>query len=305
MLLFLLLPMSLFLNFFACDANLPVDERTSFTFVEGYEFPYVFKSPDTSFVLSEELNEISGLSQCGVDSLLVCVQDEAGILYFISKRSGAIVREVEFYKKGDFEGVEVVGNTIFAIKSKGDVFEIKDWEKPQQQLTVYDTRLNKLANVEGLGYDSSSGKLLLACKGKMEKDSSFSRAVYGFDLATKKLDSLPVFMVDLNLLHSYIDGDLPVKYLEKISEKFDPKKGFIFGPSGIAIHPVSKNVYLLSSVGKMLIVLSPTGKIIHIEKFNKKIHLQPEGICFDRDGTLWISNEAKKAKPLLVRFSMN
>jgi DNA-binding beta-propeller fold protein YncE len=31
-----------------------------------------------------------------------------------------------------------------------------------------------------------------------------------------------------------------------------------------------------------------------LEKLNKKIHSQPEGIVFGKDGTLYISNEGKK-----------
>jgi DNA-binding beta-propeller fold protein YncE len=41
-------------------------------------------------------------------------------------------------------------------------------------------------------------------------------------------------------------------------------------------------------------ILNSTGEIIGLEKLNKKIHSQPEGIVFGKDGTLYISNEGKK-----------
>ena len=155
-----------------------------------------------------------------------------------------------------------------------------------------------------MGYDQKNHRLLLAAKGKMAKDPTFSRSVYGFDLNTGELSKEPIFTIDLEQVQSYLNSDEPVKYLEKISEKLDPAQGgFTFGTSGIAVHPITGNYYLISSVGKMMMVLSPKGEIIHIEKFKKKIHPQPEGICFERDGTMWVSNEGKNGSPRLVRYS--
>jgi len=49
-------------------------------------------------------------------------------------------------------------------------------------------------------------------------------------------------------------------------------------------------------------IVSPKGEIIHIEKFKKKMHPQPEGICFEKDGTMWVSNEGKDGAPTLLRY---
>ena len=54
---------------------------------------------------------------------------------------------------------------------------------------------------------------------------------------------------------------------------------------------------MTSSKGKLIMVLSESGKILHIEKLNKKLIPQPEGLCFDKDGTLWLSSEKKKESP--------
>ncbi|NJL73804.1 MAG: hypothetical protein HC892_00975 [Saprospiraceae bacterium] len=60
---------------------------------------------------------------------------------------------------------------------------------------------------------------------------------------------------------------------------------------------------MLSARGNMLIILSQTGDLLHIHKLSKKIHAQPEGICFDANGDLFIANEAgESTEGKLYRF---
>jgi len=66
-----------------------------------------------------------------------------------------------------------------------------------------------------------------------------------------------------------------------------------FSPSGIAIHPTTYQIYILSSQGKTLSIFDSSKKLVAIIFLNKKEHLQPEGICFSPDGDLFISNEGK------------
>ncbi|MBK7408618.1 MAG: SdiA-regulated domain-containing protein [Saprospirales bacterium] len=77
-----------------------------------------------------------------------------------------------------------------------------------------------------------------------------------------------------------------------------------FAPSALAIHPLTGHLYLLSSVGKLLVVLDrETGAIIYVQKLKKSVHPQPEGICFDPDGTMYISNEGKDGNGLIHKFA--
>lgn len=304
MMLSILYPLFAITSFFSCNSTAPVpheEEAFSITLQEGYELPYEFMNPVDRFELDDVLGEISGLSLIGKENL-AAIEDETGVVYILNKK-GKITRQYDFFPKGDFEGVEIVGDKVYVVKSNGDIYDIKNMGKDDQDLKIIETPLNKAANIEGLGFDKSNNRLLLAAKGKMAKDSTFSRSVYGFDLKTEKLAEEPVFTIDLAQVQDYLNSGKPVKYLEKISEKLNPAEGgFTFAPSGIAVHPITKNYYLISSVGKMMMVISPKGDIIHIEKFKKKIHQQPEGICFEKDGTLWISNEGKNGAPTLLRY---
>ena len=88
-----------------------------------------------------------------------------------------------------------------------------------------------------------------------------------------------------------------------MQELFSEEKNEMrFSPSGIAVHPLTGDIYVTSSKGKMLLVMDPQGKILHLVKMKKSIHPQPEGICFDADGTLYIANEGKEDKARIYKF---
>ena len=73
-----------------------------------------------------------------------------------------------------------------------------------------------------------------------------------------------------------------------------PKKDFPFAPSGIAIHPISKNIYIIASKGKTLCVFSPKGDILHLQNLDAEIYTQPEGIMFFENGDMMIASEGEE-----------
>ena len=40
-----------------------------------------------------------------------------------------------------------------------------------------------------------------------------------------------------------------------------------------------------------MVVYDKANTLVHVQKLDKKVFAQPEGIVFDRNGTLYISNE--------------
>jgi len=291
----------------ACKFSDAGDDWQSLTLVDGYQFPYDLEAPDTTFLLPDNLLEISALSTTSDPDLLAAVQDELGIIFKINKKTGQVEKEITFREPGDYEGVEMVGDVFFVIKSNGDLFKITGLETDNREVKKIETILNKTSDTEGLGYDPLSKKLLVACKGMTPSDQEkFEKSIFTFDLETETLDSVPLFSINLATIQNYLNKGEVVKYYEKLMEGFHPDSGgFTFAPSGIAVHPLTGEFYILSSVGKMLMVLDRSGQILHIEKLKKKIFAQPEGICFEPDGTLWISSEGKEGKPgSLSRFWM-
>ncbi|MCC6459086.1 MAG: SdiA-regulated domain-containing protein [Saprospiraceae bacterium] len=253
--------------------------------------PYQLNSPSVIInLVSEELKEISGLSATDVPGVFCTIADEKGEIFFVDGNGGgAILQRVLFRDKGDFEGVEKVGRCLYAVKSNGDIYEVDRWENQgRPKIKEYETALDKEDDVEGLGYDIRTNALLVACKGN--PDSAYLRKIYAFDLKSKQLSAQPVFTID------------PLDVNARVAAGPEDKAHF-FSPSGIAMHPLTGDLYVISSSLKRLVVLDyATGKILYAARLDKKILPQPEGISFDPAGNLYLSSEGKKGEGLLFRF---
>jgi hypothetical protein len=149
----------------------------------------------------------------------------------------------------------------------------------------YETGLSKDNNTEGLCYDPVSKNLLIACKNETdEKDEKKStRAIYEFDLKTNKLKKDPFLLI----------------YKKDFKDVADEKLDFY--PSAITIHPVTHDVYILSTRDtKCLAQFSYKGKLKSVQFIDKDLMPQPEGICFSPDGTLLISTQGRRSNPAAI-----
>jgi uncharacterized protein YjiK len=158
-----------------------------------------------------------------------------------------------------------------------------------------------------MAYDALTNSLLIACKGsptiKDEADLSGNRAIYRFDLEEKELIKEPLFLINLEELNSYRDESSFSKFSRQLAKTFRlVESETSFMPSGIAIHPEYGDIYLISSVGKLLIVMDRRGKIIDIHDLDPAMFRQPEGICFSAKGDLYISNEGQGGKGYILKF---
>ena len=292
-------------------SSMPVVEESNEQVLldSSYHFPYLLNEPDETIKLPAKLVEISGLSQSGTDTSLCAVQDEKGIIFMVDKETGEIVSKINFWKTGDYEGVEIVGEDAYVVKSTGTIYEVKKMGTAEQTVIKYNTFLRRENDVEGLCYDEKNNRLLLACKGRPAtgeslKEYRYRKCIYGFDLERRQLDSMPAYVIALDQIQQFLTTHPMAQELNKLIEFFTPEKSNLtFNPSAIGIHPVSGNIYLTSSVGKVLIVLNPEGEILYMEKLKKKLYPQPEGLTFDEDGTLYISSEGKEGKARIQRMS--
>ena len=298
---------------FACNPSKKIQSTsttsTTIPQVEApYKFPYLINQPNKSFKLPKILEEISGLGFCEDDQSLCAIQDENGLLFNINATTGEVTTEKKFYKDGDYEGIEMVGDKTYIVKSTGTIYEVSDLDKEEPTIKKYKSFLNKEHNVEGLGYDPETNHLILACKGYAvdSEETKKARAFYYFNLETKKMRSEPFFYFHKDQVMKFIESNVAEenRHLFKV---MDPAADeFKLGPSGIAIHPITKNYYVVSSKGKVLIVCNQKGALVHFEKLDKKVHFQPEGIAFDSNGTLYISTEADKQDAAFIyKFEMN
>ena len=283
----------------------PADDARSITAEESYRFLYDLRTPAETFKMPLILEEISGLAITQDEQHLVAIQDENGLVFYIDRQSGEIAKQFEFWKDGDYEGVEMVGDTVYVVRSNGTLYEIVRGGEPDQSLERYKLALDRENDVEGLAYDRANRRLLLACKGVAGEGEAYQgmKGVYAFELDSKTLSEAPVILISLDAVNQYLADSPEIRKLDKLVEFFDAEDEIGFSPSAIAIHPLTGNIYITSSVGKMLIVLNDQGKILHIEKLSKKMHPQPEGLCFDQQGNLYISNEGRGEQGIIHRFN--
>ena len=267
-------------------------------------FLYDLDAPDATFKLPAVLEEISALTFSKDSRRLFAVQDEAGVIFELSPTKGNIVGRYPFHKSGDYEGIAMVEDTVYVLKSTGTLYQVTGLGTPEQQRTKYKTDLLSRDNdTEGLTYDAARNRLLIACKSKPGTGDAGTKAVYSFDLATRTFEEAPAYVLSLDSIRRYIDLSPAVRRIEKVQNFFTNDSGTLtFSPSSVAIHPTTGDIYLLSSVGKLLVVINPSGQVLHISKLDKRIHRQPEGMAFDQYGNLYISNEAKKATAKLHVF---
>jgi uncharacterized protein YjiK len=88
-------------------------------------------------------------------------------------------------------------------------------------------------------------------------------------------------------------------------KKGDRKPDIRMKTSAMAINPVNNRLYLLSGPERLLFVFDRDGKIIWLERLDKDLFLQPEGITFLVNGDMLISNEGRNKVPTLLLFSYN
>jgi len=261
--------------------------------------PFNVNKPDKILTLEDQLIEISGIIMMPLDSVILAEQDEAGIIYTLDKNTGKILRQITIEQSGDFEDIAFVFPYIYMLKSKGKLYRIK-YNNPSD-ITIYKANLSKEQDTEGMGYDPIKKQLLIACKANKNPPSLYERDVFGFDLGTNTFSEKPLFVITRDALSDFLTTHPAILDFDKLSSNYNRNNPeFPLGPSGIAVDPITNDLYVISSVGKVMMVFDHSAQLKDIIKLQKSIYVQPEGISFDSKGNLYISNEGKEGKGTIV-----
>jgi uncharacterized protein YjiK len=249
-------------------------------------FTYDLKNPNHTWRLPAQLVEVSGNTWIDKDHLIL-IEDLHPNLYYvkIDDKNATLEKTVPFAtedkEKFDIEDVTYVNNIVYALWSHGVLFKITNWDgKPEVEKIK--TGLKKENNTEGLCYDPVTKQLLIACKDDpgVTDEKKSTKAVYSFDMSTEKLSDQPFMLIQKKDFEKVIN--------DKLS----------FNPSGIAIHPVTHDIYILTTRdNKGMAVYSHDGTIKSFQFIDKDLMPQPEGICFSPEGKLYLSSEGKKGEP--------
>lgn len=237
---------------------------------------YHLDRPDTLMRLPEALREVSGLTW-GPAGALEAIHDEQGLRYRLE--GGTWRNAGRFAGRGDFEGVAYAGRDFYALRSDG-MLVTPHGEVPLPVPAGCDG--------EGLAFDGRAGRLIIACKGRGPR----TRALYGWDLAARRLDPQPLVRITANLGRT--EG--------RVARLFHLNRLDRFRPASVEVGPDGR-LYVLSSEVQSLAVFDRDGVLAAAAGLDARTLPQPEGMTFGPDGTLYISSEAaQRANATLAVF---
>ncbi|AHM62689.1 hypothetical protein D770_22210 [Flammeovirgaceae bacterium 311] len=260
------------------------------THTNAPQSPSSLPVPEAKWELPAELREVSGIALLE-NNILACVQDEEGIIYLYDLNKKAVTRKIEFAEGGDYEGIAVVENSAFVLRSDGALYEVTPLLDGQPKTSLYKTVLAKTQDTEGLAYDKANNRLLIAPKGYDERLGD-NKGIYAFSLADKKMQQKPVITIPLAQEKLKSGG-------KKQKSKYDALQ-----PSSLEIHEATGELYLLDAENFLLLSIDQQGQIQKLISLDKDQLRQPEGFTFSNSGDLYISSEgSKKGNGVILQFT--
>ena len=107
--------------------------------------PFDLHAPDRSYSLPADLKEISAVTISTSESIAWAVNDEQATLFRIDLDDGSVEAGQTFAKHGDYEGIELVGDTVVVARSDGILWRVS--EDGSQKI---ESPLSGRCEVEGL-----------------------------------------------------------------------------------------------------------------------------------------------------------
>jgi uncharacterized protein YjiK len=244
----------------------PADAGIAYKSPDGYDLnkPFLMKLP-------VELDEISGLAFYTPDTSVFAIGDEFGFLYKIPLTKGKPIRKWKFSNQGDYEDLVMVDKVFYVLQSNGNItaFTFDDHNQILTQQQQFPASGNEF---EILYFNHHIFKLVLLCK-DCETDKKKALSAIHFNLLNKQYDDSA--SIDVTAIANMI-GEKKIK----------------FKPSGAALHPITDELYIISSINKLIVVCDRNGHPKQTYPIDPVLFKQPEGITFTPQGDLIISNEA-------------
>lgn len=243
--------------------------------------------PVARWIMPPVLAEISGIALTR-DGRLLAHDDELSRIFEIDPRRGVILKSfmVGDGLHGDFEAITVVGDEIYLLQSNGHLFRFREGANGAHvPYRIYDTKLGKECEFEGLAYEKDSARLVLPCKKAHLKHLDDELVIYRMKIADEGGGAISMFSVPLT---------------EVIADNNWKK----FRPSDITIDPATGNYVMISSLDKGLVVMTPSGEVVHSRKL-PGAHQQAEGVAITSDGIVIISDEATSNPATITLYKWN
>lgn len=232
------------------------------------------------------MQEISGIVHHEQGDQFIAVNDEEGRLFKMNITEDEPYENWKFGKNTDYEDVAFTGKQWVVLKSNGSLFVLEDMFTDSVSALEYESPIKGKREFETAYFDPGSNSIVIVCKGcEVDKKTGYTSA-YRFDVTTLKYDAEPFYKID-------------VKEISKHTK--DKLKSF--SPSGAAIHPIQKRLFIISSVNHLLVITDLKGKVQEVYNLPHTRFRQPEGITFAPNGDMYISNEAGEGSANILKFT--
>lgn len=249
-------------------------------------FPYNFAAPDEIMKLGNHLHEISGMAYIPATGMILTENDEKGDIFTIDfKNKLDKVGKIKFGGKGDYEDIVYTDSAVYMLISSGTIVKVnmKDSSMITQDFVLDNG--GKKNEFEAMYLDKANHSLVLLCKEcSHEKDQV--RNAYRFDYTSNSFSPEPLYTIKISDIQHMIKDDKAV-----------------FKPSAAGIDPVTGKLFIVASVGKLLVVAGRDGKVENVFRLDPKMYNQPEGLTFAPNGDLYISNEGGEGIATILKFS--
>lgn len=242
--------------------------------------PYVYKLPI-------ELDEISGVAYYPRDTSILAINDERGWLYKIRPEKPGGIQKWKFADGGDFEDLILLDSVFYVLKSNGNILGFKFISTDSLFLNEYSFPMGTGNEFEIIYYDPFSRKIILVCK-DCESDKKKALSTFSFDPYTSQFSDSS-FTIDVKRIADMLH-----------------EKSIKFKPSAAAIHPITKELYIISAINKLLVVADRSGNTKKVFKLSRTDFKQPEGLTFTPSGDMIVSNEAAEigvANIMIFRYN--
>lgn len=236
---------------------------------KGYNLnaPSVLKLPPA-------LDEISGIVYYPKDKSILAINDEVGWLYKIHLKEDPDIQKWKYFNGADFEDLVLSDSIFYVLESNGNIIRFKFIRPDSVKTNEFIFPAPGKNEFEILYHHPRENKLILLCK-DCEIDNKNSLTAFSFDLDRMAYSSTPAFVIDIRKIEDLLD-----------------EKRLRYKPSAAAIHPVTGELYIISSINKVLVIADVNGIPKKVYKINPRLFKQPEGLTFTTKGDLIISNES-------------
>lgn len=266
-----------------------VGTLVSCSFSNGNESPPGYDLNDPLVVkLPTELDEISGLAFYPADTSVFAIVDEYGLLYKVYLNRPKYIEKWRFGKVADYEDLVLLDSNFYVLNSVGI---ISAFSFLSEDTLAYEE--HPLSSISGsnefeiLYYDPFVRKLKMICK-DCEVDSKAQLSSFTFDPHQRQFDQT----------RSVID-------VQQIAQLVGEEK-IKFKPSAASVHPITGELYIISSINLMLVVADRDGNAKKVYRLKRGSFKQPEGLTFTPEGHMIISNEAAEqgvANIMIFRYN--